>query len=51
MFNGILLGVFFSLMGIGAGYLILSAFFAGVQHIAKPRIAEIKKVARKVLDN
>lgn len=51
MFNVILLGVLCSLMGIGAGYLILTAFFAGVQHISKPRIAELKKVARKILDN
>lgn len=51
MFNGIILGGLCSLIGIGIGYLILNAFFAGVQHISKPRIAEIKKVARKILDN
>lgn len=51
MFNAILLGVLCALMGVGAGYLILNAFFAGVQHIAKPRIAEIKKATQKMLDN
>jgi hypothetical protein len=50
MFNVIVLGGI-SLMGIGAGYLILNAFFAGVQHIAKPRIVDIEKVAQKLLDN
>ncbi len=50
MFNVILISGLCSLMGIGAGYLILSAFFAGVQHIAKPRIVEFKK-ATKNLDN
>ena len=51
MLNLILLGLICSLMGIGAGYLVLHAFFVGVQHIAKPRIAHIKKAARKILDN
>lgn len=51
MFNVILLGFLCALMGIGAGYLILNAFFAGVRHIAKPRIADIKKAAQKMLDN
>ena len=51
MFNVIVLGILCALMGIGAGYLILNAFFAGVQHIAKPRIANIKKAAQKMLDN
>ena len=50
MFNVIVLGGICSLMGIGAGYLILNAFFAGVQHIAKPRIVDIEKVAQKLLD-
>ncbi len=36
MINVILLGGIGSLMGVGAGYLILNAVFAGVQHIAKP---------------
>lgn len=51
MINAILLGFLCALMGIGAGYLILNAFFAGVQHIAKPRIVDIKEAAQKMLDN
>lgn len=51
MLNLLLLGVICTLMGIGAGYLILNAFFAGVQHIAKPRLPDMKKVAPKILDN
>lgn len=51
MFNGILIGGFCALMGIGTGYLILNAFFAGVQHIAKPRIVDIKEAAQEILDN
>ena len=42
MFNVILLGGIGSLMGIGAGYLILNAFFAGVRHIAKPDLKSLK---------
>ena len=51
MFNAIIVGVLCALMGIGAGYLILNAFFAGVRHIAKPRIVNIKKAAQEMLDN
>ena len=42
MLNVILLGCIGSLMGIGAGYLVLNAFFAGVQHIAKPNLESIE---------
>jgi len=42
MFNVILLGGIGSIMGVGAGYLILNAVFAGVQHIAKPNLDSIK---------
>ena len=42
MFNVILMGGICSLMGVGAGYLILNAFFAGVRHIAKPDLESLK---------
>lgn len=51
MFNVILLCGLFSLLGIGAGYLILSAFFAGVQHIAKPRSLDLEKATQEKIDN
>lgn len=51
MFNGIIIGGLCALMGIGAGYLILNMFFAGVQLIAKPRIVEIKEATSKILDS
>ena len=42
MFNVIVLGGIGSLVGVGAGYLVLNAFLAGVQHIAKPNIESVK---------
>ncbi len=42
MFNVIVLGGIGSLVGIGAGYLVLNAFFAGVEHIAKPNLGLLK---------
>lgn len=51
MFNVIILCGLFSLLGIGAGYLILSAFFAGVQHIAKPRSLDFEKTTQENIDN
>ena len=53
MFNGIevIIGGLGTLIGIGGGYLILSAFFAGIQHISKPRILEVEENPRKTLDN
>ncbi len=42
MFNVIVLGGIGSLVGVGAGYLVLNAFFAGVEHIAKPNIESLK---------
>ena len=45
MFNGIevIIGSLGALIGIGGGYLILSAFFAGIRHITKPSTVEVKK--------
>ncbi len=51
MLNVILLCSLFSLLGIGAGYLILSAFFAGVQHISKPRPLDFKKARQDNIEN
>lgn len=53
MFSGIefVIGGLGALMGIGGGYLILNAFFAGIQRIAKPRTVEVKSVKEKRLDN
>ena len=54
MFNGIeviIIGGLGTLIGIGGGYLILSAFFAGVQHISKPRIPDVDERPQKTLDN
>ncbi len=51
MFNVILVGGLCTAMGIGAGYLILNAFFAGVQYIAKPRVVDVKDTSQKILDN
>ncbi|MCG9127936.1 hypothetical protein JT359_10095 [Candidatus Poribacteria bacterium] len=51
MFNGIIIGGLCSLIGIGTGYLILNAFFAGVQLIAKPRVVEIEEATSKILDS
>lgn len=42
MFNVIVLGGIGSLVGIGAGYLVLNAFFAGVEQIAKPNLDSLK---------
>ncbi len=49
MFNGveIIIGSLGALIGIGGGYLILSAFFAGIRHITKPGTIEIKKTTSK----
>ncbi len=45
MFNGveIIIGSLGALIGIGGGYLVLSAFFAGIQHITKIGAVEIKE--------
>ncbi len=51
MFNVILLCGLFTLLGIGAGYLILRAFFAGVEHIAKPRSLDFDKATQENVDN
>ena len=47
MFNGIeiMIGGLGALIGIGGGYLVLSAFFAGIRHIAKPNALEVEKTA------
>ena len=53
MFSGIefVIGGLGALVGIGGGYLILNAFFAGIQRIAKPRTVEVKQSKEKRLDN
>ena len=51
MLNVILLCSLFSLLGIGAGYLILSAFFAGVQHISKPRHFDFEDLEKATQEN
>ena len=45
MFNAIeiIIGSLGALVGIGGGYLILSAFFAGIRHITKPDPIEVKE--------
>ena len=45
MFNGIeiIIGSLGALIGIGGGYLVLSAFFAGIQHITKTSAVNIKE--------
>ena len=47
MFSGIeiIIGGLGALIGIGGGYLVLSAFFAGIRHIAKPNALEVEKTA------
>ena len=49
MFNGIelIIGGLGALIGIGGGYLVLSAFFAGIRHITKPDIVEVEETGRK----
>lgn len=49
MFNGveIIIGGLGALIGIGGGYLVLSAFFAGIRHIAKPHAIEVEETAPK----
>ncbi|MCY4567325.1 MAG: hypothetical protein OXD49_03355 [Candidatus Poribacteria bacterium] len=49
MFNGIeiIIGSLGALIGIGGGYLVLSAFFAGIRHITKPGAVEVKETAQK----
>lgn len=50
MFNGveIIIGGLGALIGIGGGYLALSAFFAGIRHIAtKPNAVEVEKAVAK----
>ena len=49
MFNGveIIIGGLGALIGIGGGYVVLSAFFAGIRHIAKPNALEVEKTAPK----
>ena len=50
MFNGveIIIGGLGALIGIGGGYLLLSAFFAGIRHIAKPDTVKVEEtVPRK----
>lgn len=42
MLNVIVLGGIGSLVGVGAGYLVLNAFFAGVEQIAKPNLESLK---------
>lgn len=54
MFSGIefVIGGLGALIGIGGGYLMLNAFFAGIQRIAKPRTVEVKNVKdEERLDN
>ena len=47
MFNGveIIIGSLGALIGIGGGYLVLSAFFAGIRYITKPGAFEVKETA------
>lgn len=47
MFNGmeIIIGSLGALIGIGGGYLVLSAFFAGIRHITKPSAIEVKETS------
>ena len=47
MFNGveIIIGGLGALIGIGGGYLALSAFFAGIRHIAKPNAVEVEEAS------
>ena len=49
MFNGIeiIIGSLGALVGIGGGYLVLSAFFAGIRHITKPGAVEVKETGQK----
>ena len=49
MFNGveIIIGSLGALIGIGGGYIILSAFFAGIRHITKPSAVEVKETTSK----
>ena len=49
MFNGIefIIGSLGALIGIGGGYLVLSAFFAGIRHITKPGAVEVKETRQK----
>ncbi len=49
MFNGveIIIGSLGALIGIGGGYLVLSAFFAGIQHITKIGAVDIKEANSK----
>lgn len=49
MFNGIefIIGSLGALIGIGGGYLVLSAFFAGIRHITKPGAVEVKEPPRE----
>ena len=49
MFNGveIIIGGLGALIGIGGGYLVLSAFFAGIRHIAKPNVLEVEETVSK----
>jgi hypothetical protein len=49
MFNGveIIIGGLGALIGIGGGYLALSAFFAGIRHIAKPNAVEVEETVAK----
>lgn len=48
MFNGIevIIGTLGALIGIGGGYLVLSAFFAGIRHITKPNPVEVEEHPR-----
>ncbi len=52
MFNGIelIIGGLGALIGIGSGYLMLNAFFAGIQRISKPRTVDIEKATEKRFD-
>ena len=49
MFNGIeiIIGSLGALIGIGGGYLVLSAFFAGIRHITKSGAVEVKEPVQK----
>ena len=49
MFNGIevIIGTLGALIGIGGGYLVLTAFFAGIRHIRKPETVEVKVEERR----
>ncbi|MCY3551734.1 MAG: hypothetical protein OYL97_21295 [Candidatus Poribacteria bacterium] len=49
MFYGIeiIIGSLGALIGIGGGYLVLSAFFAGIRHITKPGAVEVKETTRE----